>query len=40
LGRGIEFYDLPRPKKPFNLPAILAEEEVLEMIQQMTNIKH
>ena len=40
LGRGIEYYDLPRPKKPWKLPSVLAEEEVLEMIQRMTNLKH
>lgn len=34
------FYDLPRPKKPFKLPAILAEEEVLEIIKNIQNIKH
>lgn len=39
-GREKEFYDLPRPKKPFNLPAILAEEEVLALIQQVKNLKH
>lgn len=40
LERCVEFYDLPRPKKPWKLPSVLAEEEVLQMIQQMTNIKH
>ena len=39
-GRGKEFYDLPRPKKPFKLPAILAEEEVLALIKNIENIKH
>lgn len=39
-GRGKEFYDLPRPKKPFKLPAILAEEEVLDLIKNIENIKH
>lgn len=40
LDRSPEFYDLPRPKKPLKLPSILAEQEVLEMIQKMTNLKH
>jgi len=40
LGRGVEYYDLPRPKKPFKLPDVLAEEEVLAMIQQLANLKH
>jgi site-specific recombinase XerD len=40
MGRGKEFYDLPRPKKPFKLPSILAEEEVLKLIQGVKNLKH
>jgi len=40
MGRGKEFYDLPRPKKPWKLPAILAEEEVVTMIKSIVNIKH
>ena len=40
MGRGKEFYDLPRPKKPFKLPAILAEEEVMDLIKNIENIKH
>lgn len=40
IGRSSEFYDLPRPGKPFKLPAILAEEEVLELIRSVANIKH
>ena len=39
-GRGKEFYDLPRPKKPLKLPSILAEEEVVSLIQKTTNLKH
>ena len=39
-GREKEFYDLPRPKKPFKLPAVLAEEEVMAIIKQISNIKH
>ncbi len=40
LGKEKEFYDLPRPKKPFKLPAILAEEEVVEIIKNIQNVKH
>lgn len=40
LDRQKEFYDLPRPKKPFKLPAILAESEMVQLIQQMKNLKH
>ncbi len=40
LGRAAEFYDLPRPKKPFKLPEILAEEEVIAIIQKTANLKH
>lgn len=38
--RSSEFYDLPRPRKPFKLPATLAEEEVVELIRSVANIKH
>lgn len=40
VGRGKEFYDLPRPKKPFTLPNILAEEEIIALIQGIDNLKH
>ena len=40
LEREKELYDLPRPKKPFKLPSILAEEEVVEIIKNIQNIKH
>ncbi|WP_082886423.1 tyrosine-type recombinase/integrase [Flavisolibacter tropicus] len=39
-GRSKEFYDLPRPKRPLILPEILAEEEVLKLIQRTHNLKH
>lgn len=39
-GRGREFYDLPRPKKPQKLPSILAEEELITLIQKTENLKH
>ncbi len=40
LERATEFYDLPRPKKPYQLPSILAESEVVDMISKMPNLKH
>jgi len=39
-GRGREFYDLPRPKKPQKLPSVLAEEEMITLIQKTQNLKH
>jgi site-specific recombinase XerD len=35
-----EFYDLPRPKKPLKLPSILAEEEMVSLINNTDNLKH
>jgi site-specific recombinase XerD len=40
VGREKEFYDLPRPKKPYKLPGILAEEEMINLIMSVHNIKH
>lgn len=39
-GREREFYDLPRPKKPKRLPSVLAEEEMVALIQKTANLKH
>lgn len=39
-GRGKEFYDIPRPKKPLKLPHILAEEEVVALVRSTPNLKH
>lgn len=39
-GRQREFYDLPRPKKPHKLPSVLAEEEVIALLQRTANLKH
>lgn len=39
-GRAKEFYDLPRPQRPQKLPAILAEEEIVSLIQKTANLKH
>ena len=40
LGRGSEFYDLPRPKKPLRLPDILAQEEFAVIVKSIPNLKH
>jgi site-specific recombinase XerD len=40
MGREKEFYNLPRPKKPFKLPGVMAEEEVKSVINHISNIKH
>jgi integrase/recombinase XerD len=40
LGNDKTYYDLPRPKKPKQLPDVLAEEEVMSIIGTITNIKH
>jgi integrase/recombinase XerD len=40
MKREKEFYDLPRPKRPWKLPSVLAEEEVIGLIQKITNLKH
>jgi integrase/recombinase XerD len=39
-GRVKEFYDLPRPKKPQTLPAVLAPSEVERLIVSEPNLKH
>ena len=40
LGRERTYYDLQRPKKPFQLPNILSEEEIVKLINAVKNIKH
>ncbi len=40
LGRERTYYDLPRPKKPFQLPNVLSQEEVVKLINAVDNIKH
>ena len=40
LGRDREYYDLPRPRATHKLPDVLAEEEVVTLIQRIKNIKH
>lgn len=38
--RGREFYDIPRPKKPLLLPEVLAEKEVVSLLNKVQNLKH
>ncbi len=40
LNRPTEVYDLPRAKKPFQLPTIFAEEEIKKIIEATENKKH
>ena len=40
LGHEREYYDLQRPKKPFQLPNVLSQEEVVKLFQAVDNIKH
>lgn len=38
--RGKEFYYLPWPKKAVKLPVVLAEEEIVSLLQKTPNLKH
>ena len=40
LGRDKFFWEIPRPKKPFQLPRVISEEKVLQGLLQTENIKH
>lgn len=40
LGREKFFWDVPRPKKPYILPKVLAEDEVGKLFNAVTNLKH
>ena len=40
LKRPRELYDLPRAKKPFQLPTVFSEAEVLSIINATENLKH
>ena len=40
LNQPRQVYDLPRAKKPSQLPAVFAESEVLAIIKALTNLKH
>jgi integrase/recombinase XerD len=38
--RGREFYDLPRPKKPLQLPRVLSSASIVDIINKTQNLKH
>src|SRR2546428_8347875 len=40
LGREMFFFDMPRPKKPKQLPTILGEQELTRLFNAPTNKKH
>ena len=40
LGHEKFFFDIPRPKKPQQLPRILGEQEITRLFNAMTNKKH
>lgn len=40
LGRERFFWEVPRPKKPIQLPRIFSKEEVAAIINSLTNVKH
>ncbi len=40
LGMPREYYDIKRPKKSLNIPNVLSQQEVLQIIQSPKNIKH
>ena len=40
LGRKKEFYNLPRAKRPFKLPTVFSEEEIVRLLAQVSNFKH
>ncbi|WP_303924742.1 site-specific tyrosine recombinase/integron integrase [Draconibacterium sediminis] len=40
LGRPKEYYDIERPRKSFDLPKVLSEQEVLAILKASENIKH
>ncbi len=40
LGRERFFVDIPRPKKPFQLPNVLAISQVVALFAQLENLKH
>jgi integrase/recombinase XerD len=40
VGQEQHVYDVPRAKKPFQLPAVFAEDEVKRLISATDNLKH
>ncbi|MCP3929218.1 MAG: tyrosine-type recombinase/integrase, partial [Bacteroidetes bacterium] len=40
LKRGKEWIEIPRPKKPKKLPNVISTQEVIELIDAVSNLKH
>lgn len=40
LGMPNRFYEIERPRKEYKLPTVISKEEVLEIIENTTNLKH
>ena len=40
LGMPREYYDIIRPKRSLNIPNVLSQQEILNILQWPTNIKH
>jgi integrase/recombinase XerD len=40
LGREKFFWEIPRPKKPLQLPRVISEEQILEGLFKIENVKH
>ena len=40
LGKPVEKYYVPRPRKEKKLPEVLSEEEITRILKQITNLKH
>ncbi len=40
LGHKKDFYNLPRAKRPQKLPVVFSEEEIINLLNQIKNIKH
>lgn len=40
LGREKFFWEIPRAKKPYQLPNVLAEQEIVRLFNAITNLKH
>jgi integrase/recombinase XerD len=40
LGREKFFWEIPRPKKPFLLPKVLGEDELVRLFNALENLKH
>jgi len=40
LGKPVEKYYMPRPRKEKKLPEVLSEEKVTKILKQINNLKH